>query len=216
MNDETIKKIEKRCFGGKHVLNFKPLTFITGEHGTGKSLIIKELRAYCEHTPKEEPIKDEFTESLEFKDFVKNIPKLSTTHIGKEKVQMLIELFCHSKTKEKLPIILENPEDGLSPRAQAELTSIIINNMRERKIIIETHSEYMVDRARIAIQKGILSHEDLGTIHLHRDDKGNITPHNIYFTDKLGNFEGIPDDYYGGWFLNETKELLGFIKEESE
>ncbi len=105
--------------------------------------------------------------------------------------------------------LLQQPEVHLHPRAQAEFSSLLVKlaNKGEQSFIVETHSDYMLDRARIEIRKGNIDHKDVSVIYF--EPKGNIVKvHNIYF-DKMGNMEGVPS-HYGEFFLKETDRLMGF------
>ena len=105
--------------------------------------------------------------------------------------------------------LLQQPEVHLHPRAQAEFSSLLVKlaNKNNRSFIIETHSDYMIDRARIEIRKGNIRPEDVSLIYF--EPKGNIVKvHNIGF-DKMANMEGVPP-HYRGFFLKESKRLMGF------
>ena len=105
--------------------------------------------------------------------------------------------------------LLQQPEVHLHPRAQAELSSLLaaLASKRNRSFIVETHSDYMIDRARIEIRKGTIRPEDVSLIYF--EPKGNIVKvHNITF-DKMGNMEGVPA-HYRDFFLKESKRLMGF------
>ena len=76
-----------------------------------------------------------------------------------------------------------------------------------QSFIVETHSDYMIDRARIEIKRGNIRPEDVSLIYL--EPKGRVVKvHNISF-DKMANMEGVPP-HYGEFFLKETKRLMGF------
>ena len=105
--------------------------------------------------------------------------------------------------------LLQQPEIHLHPRAQAELSSLLVKlaNKGNQSFIIETHSDYMIDRARIEIRKGNIRSEDVSLIYF--EPKGNIVEvHNITF-DKMANMVGVPS-HYGKFFLKETNRLMGF------
>ena len=105
--------------------------------------------------------------------------------------------------------LLQQPEAHLHPRAQAELSSLLASlaSQGNRSFIVETHSDYMIDRARIEIRKGTIRPEDVSLIYF--EPKGNIVRvHNIHF-DKMGNMEDVPP-HYREFFLKESKRLMGF------
>ena len=105
--------------------------------------------------------------------------------------------------------LLQQPEVHLHPRAQAELSSLLVQlaSTSNRSFIVETHSDYMIDRARIDIRKGHIRHEDVSLIYF--EPKGNIVRvHNIGF-DEMGNLVNVPA-HYRDFFLKETDRLMGF------
>ena len=107
--------------------------------------------------------------------------------------------------------LLQQPEVHLHPKAQAELSSLLAKTAHRgqggRSFIVETHSDYMIDRARIEIMNGTIRPEDVSLIYL--EPKGRVVQvHNISF-DKMANMEGVPP-HYGEFFLKETTRLMGF------
>ena len=105
--------------------------------------------------------------------------------------------------------LLQQPEVHLHPRAQAELSSLLatLASGGNRAFIAETHSDYMIDRARVEIRKGNIRPEDVSLIYL--EPRGNVAKvHNISF-DKMANMEGVPP-HYGEFFLKEYRQLMGF------
>ncbi len=105
--------------------------------------------------------------------------------------------------------LLQQPEVHLHPKAQAELSSLLVKlaNKGDQSFIVETHSDYMIDRARIEIRKGTIRPEDVSLIYF--EPKGNIVKvHNIGF-DKEANLTSVPP-HYRDFFLKESKRLMGF------
>ena len=105
--------------------------------------------------------------------------------------------------------LLQQPEVHLHPKAQAELSTLIARSAGEHKgaFIIETHSDYMIDRARIEIRKGTIRPEDVSLIYL--EPKGRtVKVHNISF-DRMGDMVTIPK-VYRDFFMKETVRLMGF------
>ena len=111
--------------------------------------------------------------------------------------------------REMVSFLLQQPEIHLHPRAQAEFSSLLVKlaNEGNRSFIVETHSDYMIDRARIDIMRGNIRPEDVSVIYF--EPKGNVVKvHNIGF-DKKANMTGVPS-HYGEFFLKETDKLMGF------
>ena len=115
----------------------------------------------------------------------------------------------HLRMVEMPFFLLQQPEVHLHPRAQAELSSLLATLASEgnRAFIVETHSDYMIDRARVEIRKGNIRPEDVSLIYL--EPKRNVVKvHNISF-DKMGNMEGVPP-HYREFFMTEYRQLMGF------
>ena len=113
------------------------------------------------------------------------------------------------RSREAAYFLLQQPEVHLHPRAQAELSSLLaqLGNQSNRSFIIETHSDYMISRARIEIIRGNIRPEDVSLIYF--EPKGNVVKvHNIGF-DKMADLIGAPTNYRD-FFLKESKQLLGF------
>ena len=105
--------------------------------------------------------------------------------------------------------LLQQPEVHLHPRAQAELSSLLaqLASQGRQSFVVETHSDYMIDRARIEIMKGNISKEDVSLIYL--EPKRNVVKvHNISF-DEMGNMIGVPPRFRE-FFLLESDRLMGF------
>ena len=129
---------------------------------------------------------------------------------------ILVQVLDHSKSRrnqytmpESAFFLLQQPEVHLHPKAQAELSSLLAQRASRGSqfFIIETHSDYMIDRARIEIMKGNIKEEDVSLIYLE-PKKNVVKVHNISF-DKLGNLIGAPP-HYRDFFLHESSRLLGF------
>ena len=123
---------------------------------------------------------------------------------------ILVRILSSNISKHEMNFsLLQQPEVHLHPRAQAELSSLLtkLTSQSNQLFIVETHSDYMIDRARIDIIRGNIRPEDVSLIYF--EPKGNIVKvHNISF-DKMANMVGVPP-HYGEFFLKESKRLLGF------
>ena len=107
--------------------------------------------------------------------------------------------------------LLQQPEVHLHPRAQAELGSFFVNSVIEdgHTFLVETHSDFIVDRVRICVADGLIDPEDVSLLYFEpKKSDGNVKIHRI----KL-NSKGEPVDVPAGYrkfFLRETERVLGF------
>ncbi len=105
--------------------------------------------------------------------------------------------------------LLQQPEVHLHPRAQAELSSLLgqLASRGNQSFIIETHSDYLIDRARIDIMQGNINKDDVSLIYFE-PKKNVVNVHNISF-DEMGNMIGVPP-HFREFFLLESDRLMGF------
>ena len=124
-------------------------------------------------------------------------------------VSQILPLLMRMFLSNKIRFLLQQPEVHLHPKAQAELSSLLIKNIKINKnfFLIETHSDYMVDRVRIEIQKGNITPDQVSLIYLESTRK-EVKTHNISF-DKQGNVLGAPTGYRN-FFTTEMNRVLGF------
>lgn len=104
-------------------------------------------------------------------------------------------------------LLLQQPEVHLHPKAQAALGSffvdMVVNN--GKRFVLETHSDYIVDRIRMEIADGKLPSEAFLILYLER----NGTETKVYpiTVDSLGNLIDVPPTYRE-FFLREAVNLL--------
>ena len=104
-------------------------------------------------------------------------------------------------------LLLQQPEVHLHPRAQAELGSFFVRLAnKKRRFIVETHSDYLVDRVRREVREGRLRPDDVSLLYFERGQHGS-TVHNLDL-DKGGSIENPPESYRQ-FFLDEERQLLG-------
>ena len=107
--------------------------------------------------------------------------------------------------------LLQQPEVHLHPRGQAELANLFIEAFKKRghSFVIETHSDYVVDRVRVSVRKGVLKPDDVSILYFEPTGHA-VKIHNMTL-DKRGNLRDAPTGYRD-FFVKETDELLGFTE----
>ena len=77
--------------------------------------------------------------------------------------------------QENSTLVIQQPEVHLHPKAQAALGEFIYNIhiFEKKKFLIETHSEYLINRFRIISSKNKEKNIDSQVIFFERTDKGN-------------------------------------------
>jgi len=103
--------------------------------------------------------------------------------------------------------LLQQPEVHLHPRAQAELGSFFARQAnKKRRFVIETHSDYLVDRIRMEVRRKRLAPHDVSLLYFER--LGNGAHINNLELDKTGSIINPPHGFRQ-FFLNEERDLLG-------
>ena len=108
-----------------------------------------------------------------------------------------------------LEFLLQQPEVHLHPRGQAELASFFVESVRKMKyrFLIETHSDYIVDRIRISVRQKKIAADEVSILYFE-PKRNAVEVHNLLL-DEYGNIENAPPGYRD-FFLRETDTLLGF------
>ena len=105
--------------------------------------------------------------------------------------------------------LVQQPEVHLHPSAQAALASLFCTIAASgRQLIVETHSEYIIDRVRMDIRDRTtaLKPDDVSVLFFERTDL-DVHIHSLRF-DEQGNVLDAPDGY-GQFFMDETRRSVG-------
>lgn len=105
--------------------------------------------------------------------------------------------------------LLQQPEVHLHPSAQAALGSLFCKFAESgRQLIVETHSDYLMDRVRMDVRDRIttLKPEDVSILYFERKDL-SVCVHSIRI-DKQGNICDAPRSYRS-FFMKETRRSIG-------
>ena len=105
--------------------------------------------------------------------------------------------------------LLQQPEVHLHPRAQAELAALFVESFKKNgnRFLIETHSDYIIDRVRILVRQGRLNADDVSILYF--EPTGNAVSIHSMALDDNGNLTNAPKGYRS-FFITETDRLLGF------
>jgi len=135
-------------------------------------------------------------------------PKINISDVGYGISQILPVLVRVFTAQQKTTFLVQQPEVHLHPKGQAALCSLLAGIAKQsgHSFVVETHSDYMVKRARIEIMNGDISPDDVSLIYLE-PVKNKVKVHNLAF-DKNANFNSPQS--YKEFFLRESNRVLGF------
>lgn len=102
-------------------------------------------------------------------------------------------------------LIVENPEAHLHPGAQSRLARFLINNAIRigYQLIIESHSDHLINGMRIAVKEGELKSSQCLIDYFYSE--GNIASVTQITCDKNGTLSQYPDDFMDEWTLQLVK-----------
>jgi hypothetical protein len=108
-------------------------------------------------------------------------------------------------------LLLQQPEVHLHPRAQAALGSFFAQLIAKEKkeLVIETHSDYLLDRVRVEVARGTVRASDVLILFFEKEYI-ETSVHKIEL-DEHGNVVGAPESYRQ-FFLEEETALFSRAK----
>ena len=102
-------------------------------------------------------------------------------------------------------IVIENPEIHLHPRGQVELAKFISFISKTCQVILETHSDHILNGVRICVREKLLNNNDVAIYSFEHISKG-------VFPEKISlNPDGKPDKWPETFFDEYMKSLAEMI-----
>lgn len=98
-------------------------------------------------------------------------------------------------------LYISQPEVHLHPKAQANIGDYLVRGIkRDKRYVVETHSEYLLNRLRLAIVKGQLSEDDIKVYYMFQEnDETKLAT--ISFN-KSGQIIGAPQDFFDTYMMD--------------
>ncbi len=101
----------------------------------------------------------------------------------------------YSQTDQSI-ILLEQPELHLHPKAQAKLADFILANSLKDSIVLETHSEYTLNRLRYRYAQFTSFFENHISINYVKKDKNNNPNFEKILINEEGGLNAYPEDFF--------------------
>lgn len=126
----------------------------------------------------------------------KNSVPASLNDVGFGISQFLPIVVADLQLGDESTLFVAQPEIHLHPSVQADFGSYLVNQVKasNKNYIIETHSEYLLNRIRLAIVKGEIPKEDVKIYYLQNDGEDTQT-HPLEFTTD-GRILNAPEDFF--------------------
>lgn len=151
----------------------------------------------------------EFKEVIHHVNVTQNNLSLNITDVGFGISQVLPIIIQGFLSIDNSITIVEQPEIHLHPMMQADLGDLFIDIVKEqqKKLIIETHSEYLLKRIRRRISEGVISPSMVSICLFHpKTATKDAWVEQLSIAEK-GDFEW-PEEFYGGELYNDITEFL--------
>lgn len=105
-------------------------------------------------------------------------------------------------------LFVAQPEIHLHPSVQASLADYFVKQVGEKKkrYIVETHSEYLLNRIRLAIVQGKLKQSDISVYYFDNTEAGTKT-YEIQFTEN-GQIKGAPKQFFETYMMDNVNIAL--------
>lgn len=104
-------------------------------------------------------------------------------------------------------LIIENPETHLHPAGQSKLAQLFsIAAANGVQLLIETHSDHIINGVRVAIKKEIINRETVTVNYFFRNASNETLLENVSF-DSEGGLSAWPDGFFDEWD-NSLNDLL--------
>jgi predicted ATPase len=105
-------------------------------------------------------------------------------------------------------LLVENPEAHLHPKGQSLIGHFLaLAASCGRQIIVETHSDHLLNGVRLAVKKQLLDPKQVAVNFFTRDEQDSVTKVLNPTIDKNGRITSWPDDFFDEWEKN-LMELL--------
>lgn len=144
----------------------------------------------------------------------KDGPTALLTDVGFGISQLLPVIVGDIELGDGSTLFAAQPEIHLHPNAQASYADYLIRQLdNKNNYVVETHSEYLLNRVRLAIVKGKLKEEDIRVYYLSQErDSSRIYP--IRFT-RGGQIIGAPKDFFETYMLDVMDIAMEAVGDEA-
>lgn len=132
------------------------------------------------------------------------------TAIGVGASQLLPVVVMVLGAPEGAVVLLEQPELHLHPKVQSRLADFLAYARPNIRIVVETHSEYLLTRLRLRIAEGKIDREQIAVLFARQrpdDGEGASGVHTEFrhlSLDELGDFDHWPEDFFDSLDLDNV------------
>jgi predicted ATPase len=117
--------------------------------------------------------------------------------------QFLPIIVADLQLSDESTLIMSQPEIHLHPSVQANLGNYLVKQVKEKdkNYIVETHSEYLLNRIRLLIVQEEIQPEDVAVYYFENSIKNGSVAHRIEFT-KQGQILNAPQGFFDTYMID--------------
>jgi predicted ATPase len=99
-------------------------------------------------------------------------------------------------------LLIAQPEIHLHPKIQASVADYLVTRAKQdkKRYIVETHSEYLLNRIRLLIVKGEIAPEEVAVYYFINEAEGSTSYQIEFATD--GRILGAPNDFFDTYMMD--------------
>lgn len=112
-------------------------------------------------------------------------------------------------------LLVNQPEIHLHPSSQALLANYFVDRLGLRQYIIETHSEYLINRIRLLVARGDLPSESVRVIYCTSDGKGASEVHEVRI-EADGSLVGAPKEFFSTYAADAFGIAMAVIDDDGD
>lgn len=136
--------------------------------------------------------------------------KVSISDVGFGVNQFLPIIVADLQLEANSTLFISQPEIHLNPSVQSlfgeYLCKQVVDKKKQKNYIVETHSEYLLNRIRLAIVKEEIDPNQIAIYHIENKDKDAIV-HRITLG-KKGEIIGAPEDFFKTYMMDVMEIAL--------
>lgn len=99
-------------------------------------------------------------------------------------------------------LLIENPEAHLHPQGQARIGELLARaSAGDVQVLVETHSDHVLNGIRLAVHDGLISHQDVGMHFFQRSRDTSKGPVDVFSPriDPEGRIDNWPEGFFDQW-----------------
>ncbi|VVB93271.1 DNA replication and repair protein RecF [uncultured archaeon] len=135
---------------------------------------------------------------------------------GSGTAQILPLIVQSLKQQKESLILIEQPEIHLHPKIQADLADFFVKfASNERKFLLETHSDYFIERIRYCIMNEDISSDNVAIYYIEQDEDKKCSTYTEIKINSKGQYStsnlpdgNLPDNYVTNFKLEENRKMM--------